>query len=264
VTQEQSPSTFSHPDALRGRAVVVTGAAQGVGLGITRALAKRGASVLVVDLQSEVAQVAAGLVDQGYDVRAMVQDITAPGSAEAIVTTAVEAYGALHGLVNNAVATREPKRFADIENADYDLVYDTGPRATFRLMQAAYPHLVAAGGGSIVNLGSGSGTAGMAKFGAYGSAKEAIRGMSKVAAAEWARDGIRVNTVCPFAQTEGMDVYREVAPADYDKVVRTVPMRRLADPEGDVGALVAFLLGDDSRFITAQTINVDGGTGSFR
>ena len=101
--------------------------------------------------------------------------------------------------MNNAVATNEPKPFTEITMADYDLAHDTGPRATFFLMQAAYPALRAAGGGSIVNLGSGTGTEGKPFFGAYASAKEAIRGMSKVAALEWGRDNIRVNVVCPFA-----------------------------------------------------------------
>jgi NAD(P)-dependent dehydrogenase (short-subunit alcohol dehydrogenase family) len=256
--------SYSHPRSLAGSVVVVTGAAQGVGLGITRAVATRGASVVAVDVQDAVVSVAAALADDGHSTTALVADLLDPGSAEQIVEAAVTTYGGLHGLVNNAVATREPKRFTEIDESDYDLVEGTGPRATFRLMQAAYPHLVAAGGGSIVNLGSASGTAGLPRFGAYAAAKEAVRGMSKVAALEWARDGIRVNVVCPFAQTEGMDVYREVAPDAFAKVLATVPMRRLADPETEVGALVAFLLGDDAKFVTAQTIFVDGGAGSSR
>ena len=142
---------FSHPQSLADRTAIVTGAAQGVGKGIARA------------------------------------------------------------LINNAVATNEPKPFVDITVEDYDLVFDTAPRATFLLMQAVHPTMAAAGGGVIVNLGSGSGTGGQARFGAYAAAKEAVRGMSKAAALEWGRDNVRVNVVCPFADSEGVQYWRDIA-----------------------------------------------------
>jgi NAD(P)-dependent dehydrogenase (short-subunit alcohol dehydrogenase family) len=124
--------------------------------------------------------------------------------------------------------------------------------------------MAAARGGSIVNFGSGSGTGGAVGWGGYAGAKEAIRGLSKVAALEWGKDNIRVNTVCPFAESDAVKLWKQFAPEDYEAAIRDVPLERIGDPHTDVGALVAFLLSDDASFITTQTIHVDGGTGCFR
>ncbi len=190
----------------------------------------------------------------------LVADLREP-AAHRIVAAAVEAFGTVHGLVNNAIATNEPKPFCEITREDYDLVFDVGPRATFELMQAVHPVFVGNGGGSIVNLGSGSGTVGLPTFGAYAAAKEAIRGMSKVAALEWGPLNIRVNVVCPYAETESIRAWREMAPKSYERTVRAVPLGRLGDVSTDIGPVVCFLLSDDAAFVTAQTIMADGGSG---
>ena len=247
---------------LDGRTVIVTGAARGVGKGIASALVQRGASVLAVDRDAELVHETAGQL--GPAVRPLVADLREQGFAPRIVAAAVDAFGTVHGLVNNAIATNEPKPFLDITREDYDLVFDVGPRATFELMQAVYPVLVGNGGGSIVNLGSGSGTMGKPKFGAYAGAKEAIRGISKAAATEWARDGVRVNVVCPFAESDGIRLWREMAPEAYERSLRSVPMGRLGDVGTDIGPVVCFLLSDESSYVTAQTVMVDGGTTGFR
>ncbi len=256
--------TYWHPTSLAGHRVIVTGAAQGVGRGIAEALLERGAAVLLVDRNTAVAAVAAGFAEQGWQAEPLVADLREHAGYQQIVDTAVDRFGGLDALVNNAVATNEPKPFTEITMADYDLAYDTGPRATFFLMQAAYPALKAAGGGSIVNLGSGTGTEGKPFFGAYASAKEAIRGMSKVAALEWGRDNIRVNVVCPFANSEGVRGWSQAFPDDYAKSLKRVPLQRVGDTHTDIGATVAFLIGPDAGYLTAQTIHLDGGTGTFR
>lgn len=257
--------SYSHPDSMRGHVAIVTGAAQGVGKGTAAALLERGASVLLVDIQDELlGKTAEELSAIGRRVEKLTADLREPDSAQRIVTAAVDAFGTVHGLVNNAIATNEPKAFVDITTEDFALGHEVGPRATFLLMQAVYPVMVDAGGGSIVNLGSGTGTGGEPKWGGYAAAKEAIRGLSKVAALEWGRDNIRVNVICPFAESDGVKFWKSFAPKEYEKAVGRVPMKRIGDVRTDVGALVAFLLGTDSTFVTGQTIHVDGGIGCFR
>lgn len=256
--------TYSHPDSMRGHVAIVTGAAQGVGKGVATALLERGAEVLLVDIQEEALGRTATELEAIGRVEQLVEDLRDPDSARRIAAAALGAFGTVHGLVNNAIATNEPKAFVDITTEDLALGYDVGPRATFLLMQAVHPLMVEAGGGSIVNLGSGTGTGGEPKWGGYAAAKEGIRGLSKVAALEWGRDNIRVNVICPFAESDGVKFWKSFAPKEYDKAVGRVPMKRIGDVRTDVGALVAFLLGSDATFITGQTIHVDGGIGCFR
>ncbi len=201
--------SYTHPDSMRGHVAIVTGAAQGVGKGIAAALLERGAAVLLVDISKTRLTATTDELRASGRVEQLVADLRDPGSApNGSSPTAVDAFGTVHGLVNNAIATNEPKAFVDITAEDFALGHDVGPRASFLLMQAVHPLMVEAGGGSIVNLGSGTGTGGEPKWGGYAAAKEAIRGLSKVAALEWGRDNIRVNVVCPFAESDGVKLWK--------------------------------------------------------
>jgi NAD(P)-dependent dehydrogenase (short-subunit alcohol dehydrogenase family) len=258
-------SEFSHPQSLAGHIAIVTGAAQGVGKGIAQALLSRGATALLVDRnEDKLAATSAEFAESGFRSESLPADLRDPQSPRRIVDAALTAFGRVDALINNAVATNEPKPFVDISVDDYDLVFDTAPRATFFLMQAVYPTMAAAGGGVIVNLGSGSGTGGQARFGAYAAAKEAVRGMSKAAALEWGRDNIRVNVVCPFADSEGVQFWREIAPKDFERALKSVPLRRVGRTAEDIGAVVAFLVSNEAEYLTGQTIHVDGGMGVYR
>ena len=140
---------------LTNRVVIVTGAARGVGKGIAAALTERGASVLVVDRDEDIlAATTEQLLTEGHSAASLVADLRDGDAARRIVAAALETFGTVHRLDNNANATNEPKPFTAITREDYDLVFDVGPRATFELMQAVHPVFIGNGGGSIVNLGS--------------------------------------------------------------------------------------------------------------
>ncbi|MEU8240970.1 SDR family NAD(P)-dependent oxidoreductase [Actinoplanes missouriensis] len=265
MSNERNSVPYTHPQSLTGKVVIVTGSARGVGRGIARALARNGARLLLTDILADaLPEAQQELSDLGADVHSVVADLRDPDAAGQIVHAAVDHFGRLDGLVNNAIAIKPPAPFTAQSVEDFELASSTGPRATFLLMQAAHPHLVAAGGGSIVNFGSGAGASGEAGFASYGSAKEAIRGLSRVAAMEWGGDGIRVNVVLPFANSEGAQQWEKIDPAAFQAAMQSVPMKRIGDTEKDVGSLVSFLLGDDSTYLTAQSIHVAGGAGVYR
>jgi len=256
---------YSHPRSLFGHTVIVTGASRGVGLGIAKALAERGAQLLVTDIDGPALTATVKTLETVAPAVVSVEaDLSDPGAANVIVDAAAVRYGTLTGLVNNAIWIKNPTPFLGQDDDDFRQTFDTGPRATFQLMKAAYPHLKAAGGGSIVNLGSGAGTAGEEGFAVYAGAKEAIRGITRVAALEWGKDNIRVNVIAPFANSEGIQAWETVDPAAYRRAVDGNPMGRVGDVKTDIGAAAAWLLGDDSTYLTAQTLMVAGGAGVTR
>ncbi len=241
---------------LQGKVVIVTGGASGIGGAVSQVLVRRGAKVVAVDLKEDAGQ---ALVEElGDAVTFLAGDVSDPAVAQRAVQTALDTYGSLTGLVNNAHASHQ-KKFVDLTEADWELSFNTGLKATRQFMLAAYPQL-RVNGGSVVNFASGAGLEGQPTQAAYGSAKEAIRGLSRVVANEWAAEGIRVNAVSPIALTGGVAAWREAYPAMFDAVVAKIPLGRFGDPEGDVAPVVAFLLSDDSKYMTGQTLMADGGS----
>lgn len=245
---------------LDGKVVIVTGGASGIGGAITRVLTRRGARVVAVDID-ETAGGALGH-ELGEAVTFLPGDVSDETVAERAVQTAVSTYGSLTGLVNNAHASRQG-RFTDLTDSDWALSFDTGFTATRQFMRAAYPELRRRGG-SVVNFGSGAGLEGQPTQAAYAAAKEAIRGLSRVVATEWAPEQVRVNVVCPIALTPGVVSWREAYPQMFADVVAKIPLGRFGDPESDVAPVVAFLISDDSAYMTGQTLMADGGTTKLR
>ncbi|GAA1490465.1 SDR family NAD(P)-dependent oxidoreductase [Brachybacterium sacelli] len=240
---------------LQHKIVIVTGGASGIGGAITRVLARRGAKVVAVDLDAEAG---ARLTSEfGDEVTFLEGDVARKGTADLAVRTAVERFGGLTGLVNNAHASRQAP-FVDLTEDMWDLSFATGFTATRTFMLAAHPQL-ARSGGSIVNFGSGAALVGQPTQAAYAAAKESIRGLSRVVANEWAGDDIRVNVVCPMAMTEGVEAWSRSSPELYQASLAKVPLGRFGDPEADVAPIVAFLLSDDAAYMTGQTLMADGG-----
>jgi len=250
---------------LAGKLALVTGAGQGVGRGVALALAREGAGIAIVEKSAESARRTGDEIAAiGVPVEVISCDVGTRAACEGALEQAVHVLGGLDVLVNNAGWARSPVPLLEIDDEQFDLTWRVNTMATFWLMQAAHPHLVARGGGSIVNFASGSGTSGKPGEGAYAAAKEAVRGLSRVAANEWGPQGIRVNVVCPFASSPGMLAWSEAEPKAYAATLRRIPLQRVGDCEADVGRAVVFLASDDAAYVTAQTLMVDGGSGTFR
>lgn len=242
-------------EQLRGHKVIVTGGAAGIGGAISEVLVGRGAQVVAVDINEDAGHALEEKLGDAF--RFILGDVSDDAVAQKAVETAQESFGGLTGLVNNAHASKQVP-FIDTDDSVWDLSFGTGFIATRNFMRRAYP-LLKENGGSIVNFGSGAALVGQPTQAAYASAKEAIRGLSRVVANEWAKDAIRVNVVCPMALTDGVKAWRDAYPDMYEQSLTKVPLGRFGDPQEDVAPIVAFLLSDDSKYMTGQTLMADGG-----
>lgn len=244
--------------SLDGTVAIVTGGGGTIGSGACRALAEAGADVAVLDMNEATAEASAGRVrDAGRRALVEVIDLEDRAACETAVSRVVDELSGVDILVNCAQQFRTFIRFMDTSEDDVRVSWESGVMTTFRMMQLCHPHLVARGGGAIVNFGSAAGTSGPPGYAAYGSAKEGIRALTKVASQEWGSDRIRVNTICPTAATDP-DTAAWVTP----RVLAGIPLGRIGDPYTDVGAAIVYLAG--ATYVTGQTLMVDGGSGSYR
>lgn len=254
-------TTHPSPD-LAGRAVIVTGGTRGIGLGVARHLGALGARVTITGRNQSRLDAAIGeLLDAGVEALGLVADVADRARAFEVVAETIERFGRLDGLVLNAQTFRPVTSLVDVTEADMDLLFDTGPKGALWLMQAAHPHLARAQWGRIVTMGTSMGLTGAPGYGPYAASNEAIRSLTRTAAREWGRNGITVNCILPAsaghrAPAAGSDPAREAAfAAMYDDN----PVGRDGDAEFDIAPVVAFLLSDASRYVTGQTVSVDGG-----
>jgi 2-hydroxycyclohexanecarboxyl-CoA dehydrogenase len=244
---------------LDGRVALVTGAGQGIGRGTALALAKEGATVVLAGRTvSKCEAVAAEIAALGGTALPVECDVSVRAQVDAAVAATVSHFGGIDILVNNAQtsvqATLEETTYEDIE-----LAWHTGALATFYAMQSAFPHMRARGGGTIVNFGSSTAIEGNAAFGAYAMAKEAIRGLSRVASREWGPFGIRVNVIVPNALSPSSEDFRDAHPERFARMEARVPLRRVGDPENDIGKAVVALAADELTYLTGQTLMLTGG-----
>ncbi len=244
---------------VQGRVVVVTGAGQGIGLGMARHLVAHGARVVVAEWKEHrLDRAVAELTDAGGEVLGVVTDIREQASIEAMVTATVEHFGRVDALVNNAHTFTARASLLEVDEHDLDVNQAT-VKGTWHAMRAVHPHFAAQRWGRIVNFASAAGITGMADYGAYNMAKEAIRALTRTAAREWGRDGIVVNAIAPGAASKrGQDAAAR-AEAEHREYLKDHPMGRQGDPEDDIGPVALFLCSDACRFVTGQTFMVDGG-----
>lgn len=248
---------------LQGRTTIVTGGAGGIGRGICTAFVREGANLVLVDIDEQAAtdavdELARTVPDARQRVTFLARDISRPEAADDVVATAVDAFGGVDVVVNNAHASRQAP-LLDHTPEMFELSFNSGFHATCALMRACHPHLRKRGG-SIINFASGAGLNGQPNQASYAAAKEAIRAVSRVAAHEWAEDGIRVNLVSPIARTHGVEAWSATHPEQYEQVVAGIPLGRMGDPERDIAPVVVFLASDESRYMTGQTLMADGGS----
>lgn len=243
---------------LKDKVAIVTGGAGGIGKGIVLAMVKEGAKVAIVDVNEEAGKETLAEIKDISDGLLFIKDISKKENCYDVVDEVVKEYGKLDILVNNAHASNQVM-FNDTTQEDFDLSFGTGFYPTFHFMQAAYEELKKTKG-KVINFASGSGLTGQMTQTSYAAAKEAIRGISRVAATEWGPEGINVNIISPIALTPGVEAWREASPELYEKMVNGLPLRRLGDPEKDIGRTAVFLASADSDYITGQTIMVDGGS----
>jgi len=244
---------------LQDKVVIITGGAGGIGSGIAKAMVKEGAVVAIVDVNEETGLVIEkelqAISPKSMFIQANLMDHQNLGK---IVDVVVEKYGKLDVLVNNAHASKQVT-IEETSQADLDLSFGTGFYPTFYLMQAALPHLKESKG-NVINFASGAGLEGHTTQGAYAAAKEAIRGISRVAANEWGPFGINVNIISPLANSPGVQAWAKAQPEYYEAVVNKIPLGRFGELEEDIGRVAVFLASEDSRYITGQTLMVDGGS----
>lgn len=243
---------------LEGKVAIITGSASGIGRGIALAMAKEGAKVAIVDINEEKGKETLADVNEISEGLLFIKDISEKENCFTIVEEVVNKFGKLNILVNNAHASNQVP-FIDTKQEDFDLSFGTGFYPTFHFMQAAYEELKKTKG-KVINFASGSGLNGQPTQTSYAAAKEAIRGISRVAANEWGPEGINVNIISPIALTPGVEAWRDQSPELYERMINGIPLRRLGDPEADIGQVAVFLASDMADYITGQTIMVDGGS----
>lgn len=244
---------------LKGKVALVTGAGQGIGVGIALALAKAGASVgLVGRTRSKLENTAEQIAAIGGTCYVCPGDVTSRESVNAFVAEVQDRLGPIWVLVNNAVSAKD-QSVENVEDDNLDMALRSGVYGSLYAMQACFPTMKERGG-CIINFGSGGATMGIEYNAAYNIAKEGIRALTKTAATGWGRYGITVNTLCPIASTP---LYNEwwdnITPEQQQAHMDQIPMRRMGDPEKDIGALVVFLAGPGGSYITSRTLHIDGG-----
>lgn len=249
---------------LSGKVALVTGAGQGVGQGIALALAAAGAKVAVTGRTLAKLETTCGLIaERGGDAMAIAGNVKDAASLADMVAQTIARFGGIDILVNNAQEVPNGK-LLDVSDEAFLAGFESGPLASFRLMKLAHPHMVARGGGVIVNLASSAGIRwDMTGYGAYGAVKQATRVLTRAAAAEWGRQGIRVLTIAPHAESPGLKWWIANNPEEAEAFFRTIPLGRIGKLEEDIGRGVAALCSSDMAYLTGATIPLDGGQANF-
>jgi len=247
--------------ALDGKIAIITGAGGGLGKATTLVFAKEGATLALADLPGEgLASAAREAPALGARTISVPCDVCDRAQVNAVVQKTIEAFGGVDILVQYAQAIKPDSPLEVASEQDFVDTWRSGVMGSVFFMQACFPHMRDRGGGKIVNVGSSGGVLGTRGVGPYATAKEGIRGLTKVAANEWGKHNITVNCLCPSGMTPTFEQYWRDHPGAYEAAVKRIPMGRLGDPERDIARGVLALVGPDLGFLTGASIMLDGGT----
>lgn len=260
---------------LKGKTAIITGGGKAVlkddspgaiGYGVAIAYAKEGANLVITGRNVEKLETAKKELEETYGIQvlALRADISANSDNEAvvkeIVEKTIETFSRIDVLVNVAQASASGVTLADHTTDQFNLSLYSGLYATFYYMKYCYPYLKETKG-SVINFASGAGLFGNYGQCAYAAAKEGIRGLSRVAATEWAPDGINVNVVCPLAFTAQLEKFKEAYPQAFEANVKTPPMGYFGRSEEDIGRVCVQLASPDFKYMTGETLTLEGGLG---
>ena len=246
---------------MKGKAALVTGAASGIGRASALALARAGAAVCVSDINGEgAAKTAKRIIDAGGKAISTTCDVTNAADVSAMVAATVDAFGRLDAAVNNAgIAGSFDDRLHEADDGMFERVLAVNLRGVWLCMKAELAQMLAASGGSIVNIASVAGLIGAPKAAAYTASKHAVVGITKSAAVDYAKLGIRVNAICPaYTDTAMVQSAIEGNPLMAHIMERAIPMGRLGQAS-EIGEAVVWLCSEASSFVTGHSLALDGG-----
>jgi NAD(P)-dependent dehydrogenase (short-subunit alcohol dehydrogenase family) len=248
---------------LTGKTILITGASSGIGESAAHLFAREGANVVITARRkAELDRVAEDIAADGGNVLAVQADTTNAGELQRAVAAAVERWGRLDGALNNAGRTQGGGRLAEVTDETFDSVLETNFKGVWLAMRAELQAMTAEGatGGSIVNISSIGGTFGAAGQSVYGATKAAVIALSRAAAAEYGRDGVRVNAIAPGAtMTEMMVAWQQRDPGIVERLSSLAALGRPGQPD-EIAEAAAWLLSDRASYVTGMTLGVDGGT----
>ena len=249
-----------------GRAVLKDGRCGSIGYGIATAYAKEGANLVITGRNVKKLEDAKEELERLYGIKVLISaaDVNAGADNESVVKSVVDetikTFGRIDVLINNAQASASGVPLANHTTEQFNLALYSGLYATFHYMKACYPYLKETKG-SVINFASGAGLFGNYGQCAYAAAKEGIRGLTRVAATEWAADGINVNIICPLAWTAQLEQFQTAYPEAYKANVHTPPVGHFGDAELEIGRVCVQLASPDFKYMTGETITLEGGLG---
>ncbi len=252
-----TPTTTPPRPSLDGKVALVAGASRGIGAVTARAFAQAGAAVVLAARDKDALEsVAEGIRAEGGKALAVPTDVGDPASVEQLVQQAERTFGHLDAAFNNATDGPMPAPLAELDPEGFDRAIRTNIRGTFLGMKYEIPAMLRAGGGAIVNMASLAGLQGVANLAGYAAGKAGIIALTKVAALDYADQGIRVNVVAPGPI---LTHHLEAAGEEAQRLAGlSTPMRRVGRPD-EVAATVVWLCSDQSSFVTGATLPIDGG-----